>query len=279
MGELEGGVSRDGHIGATKAAGCSGEGERASIDGGAAGVGVGTREGERAAAAVLREHAGAGDDARERLVVCAGVGECRVIGDVSRVSAATEAAGGGDFECAGVDRGAAAVGVVAGEGECASAKFGEGAGPAAGACRIGNDIGDGEVAAAGVGGVEAENRAGVHAVRGVTAGSKVREQGGDVAGREFAGPADIEGERGAITRADVRSRPTRRGAVVEGCGFGKLQRADADRRRAGVGVVTGERHRAAALLGQAAASTRNNACKGGRGAVADKHRLRRAQCN
>ena len=92
----------------------------ASVDRCCAAVGVVARERERAGG-VLREVAGAADDAREGLVTGAVVDEVPAVCDGSRVAAASEAARAGDRQRAGADRGRAGVGVGCGERECAVA--------------------------------------------------------------------------------------------------------------------------------------------------------------
>ena len=98
---------------------CGGDFQRARIDRCGAAVGIVAGNGE-GAATVVSQRSAAGNDTRERLVVCARVDEGPIVEDALRVAAAAETTCGGNFQRARVDRGGAAVGIVACEGGIAA---------------------------------------------------------------------------------------------------------------------------------------------------------------
>ena len=147
-------------------------------------------------------------------VVAEGAG----VGDVAGVVAAAELAGGGNQERAGVDRGRAVVGVVACEGECAGAVFGEAAG-------AGDDAGEGGIA----------RRVGRE---GSCAEGDVARAGDRAEG--FVEAAEVEGASGDI---EIRG-------VGDAVGGSEGECAIVHGGRAGVGVGSRDRQRAGVVFGE-----------------------------
>ena len=85
--------------------------DRAGADGGGAAVGIVAAERE-CAGGVLSEHAGAADDARERLSIGAAVDQGGIVGNIPSVASGSKPASWSDLKCAGVDGRCAVVGVA-----------------------------------------------------------------------------------------------------------------------------------------------------------------------